>query len=203
MATKYPWTGNSQADDQLANSAVMAEALAAIPELKELSADGRIKALIAELAARLTGIANGAMSLTADDMFGANANISGPTAADPSAGPAFRVFPHRGTLANPTVTQNGDAIGSVQFFGFSADESIRLGGVVVDVASHPASARYYIKIVRVAGQAQTEVFRLDGSVAADETPLLLYDVTAGTLKRVSRGAADSGGAGFRLLRIPN
>lgn len=43
----------------------------------------------------------------------------------------------------------------------------------------------------------------DGSVAASETRMLLYDVTAGALVRVTRGAADSGGVGFRLLRIPN
>lgn len=41
------------------------------------------------------------------------------------------------------------------------------------------------------------------SATADDTDLLLWDVTAGTLKRVTRGAADSGGAGFRLLRVAN
>jgi hypothetical protein len=39
--------------------------------------------------------------------------------------------------------------------------------------------------------------------AADDTTLLVLDITAGTVKRASRGAVDSGGAGFRLLRIPN
>lgn len=45
--------------------------------------------------------------------------------------------------------------------------------------------------------------RFDGNAIANETSLLLWDVTAGALVRVSRGAADSGGAGFRLLRVPN
>jgi hypothetical protein len=44
---------------------------------------------------------------------------------------------------------------------------------------------------------------VDESAAADDTRLLLWDVTAGTLKRVSRGAADSESSGFRNLRIPN
>lgn len=48
-----------------------------------------------------------------------------------------------------------------------------------------------------------ESIRWDDSVTADDTRLIVYDVTAGTVKRVSRGATDSGGSGFRLLRIAN
>jgi len=39
--------------------------------------------------------------------------------------------------------------------------------------------------------------------AAHDTTLLLWDVDSGALQRVSVGAADSGGTGFKLLRIPN
>ena len=39
--------------------------------------------------------------------------------------------------------------------------------------------------------------------AAGETPVMLYDIAAGQLKRVSVGAPNSGGTGFRLLRVPN
>jgi hypothetical protein len=39
--------------------------------------------------------------------------------------------------------------------------------------------------------------------AAGETNVLVYDVTAAAIKRVSIGAADSGGSGFKVLRIPN
>jgi hypothetical protein len=45
--------------------------------------------------------------------------------------------------------------------------------------------------------------RVQESTTANETYLLVYDFTGGVLARVSRGAADSGGAGFRVLRIPN
>jgi hypothetical protein len=45
--------------------------------------------------------------------------------------------------------------------------------------------------------------RIDAAGTADDTRLMLYDVSAGTLKRVSRGPRDSGGKGFRALRIPN
>lgn len=44
---------------------------------------------------------------------------------------------------------------------------------------------------------------VQATTTAENTDLLVYDVTGATLKRVSRGAADSGGVGFRLLRIPN
>lgn len=48
-----------------------------------------------------------------------------------------------------------------------------------------------------------EVGRFDTSATASNTRFLVYDVTAAALVRVSRGASDSGGTGFRLLRIPN
>lgn len=48
-----------------------------------------------------------------------------------------------------------------------------------------------------------EVFRVDGGGVADDIRMFVWDVSAGSLKRVSRGAADSGGAGFRLLRVAN
>lgn len=47
------------------------------------------------------------------------------------------------------------------------------------------------------------VFRVDASAVADDMRLLLWDVTAAALKRVSRNAVDTAGAGFRSLRIPN
>jgi hypothetical protein len=44
---------------------------------------------------------------------------------------------------------------------------------------------------------------LDDSIVAGNTRLLLYDVDNGQLERVTVGAADSGGTGFKLLRIQN
>lgn len=45
--------------------------------------------------------------------------------------------------------------------------------------------------------------RFDGSTTAGQTRFLVYDVDNATLERVTVGAADSGGAGFKVLRIPN
>ena len=45
--------------------------------------------------------------------------------------------------------------------------------------------------------------RFDADATAGNTRLLVFDVDNNTLERVSVGAADSGGAGFKVLRIPN
>lgn len=48
-----------------------------------------------------------------------------------------------------------------------------------------------------------ERMRLDGSTTARDTAMLLWDVDNATLERVTVGIADSGGVGFKVLRIPN
>lgn len=45
--------------------------------------------------------------------------------------------------------------------------------------------------------------KFDLSVTAGQTRFFIYDVDNATLERVTVGAADSGGAGFKVLRIPN
>lgn len=57
--------------------------------------------------------------------------------------------------------------------------------------------------VKITAGGNVEKARVDATAVADETSLMLWDVNSGTLKRVSVGIADSGGVGFRLLRIPN
>ena len=53
----------------------------------------------------------------------------------------------------------------------------------------------------VAGGVNSTVF--DGSTASGNTRFLVFDVSAAAFKRVSVGATDSGGVGFKVLRIPN
>lgn len=47
------------------------------------------------------------------------------------------------------------------------------------------------------------VLRVDNSSTAGNTRMFVYDVDNATLERVTVGIADSGGAGFKVLRIPN
>jgi hypothetical protein len=56
--------------------------------------------------------------------------------------------------------------------------------------------------VAVAAQGK-EVARFTDTAVATETSLMLYDLDNNTLERVTVGAADSGGLGFKVLRIPN
>ncbi len=45
--------------------------------------------------------------------------------------------------------------------------------------------------------------KVDDTSSAGDTALFLWDVDNATLERVTVGAADSGGAGYKVLRIPN
>lgn len=49
----------------------------------------------------------------------------------------------------------------------------------------------------------TTSIQSDTSGTATHTRLLIYDVDNATLERVTVGIADSGGVGFKVLRIPN
>jgi len=48
-----------------------------------------------------------------------------------------------------------------------------------------------------------ETFRIDNTTASGNTRFMIYDNDNGTLERVTVGAPDSGGVGFKVLRIPN
>jgi hypothetical protein len=68
------------------------------------------------------------------------------------------------------------------------------GGVTIDTT---ANQPVYI------GVNSAEVARFDANATAGNTRFMIYDVDNGQIERVTVGAADSGGAGFKLLRIPN
>lgn len=49
----------------------------------------------------------------------------------------------------------------------------------------------------------TFYFAIRETSTSGDTWLMIYDVDNGTMERVTVGAADSGGAGYKVLRIPN
>lgn len=53
------------------------------------------------------------------------------------------------------------------------------------------------------GGFDNEVFRVDSDATAGNTRAKIYDNDNGQMERISVGAANSGGAGFKLLRIAN
>lgn len=72
-------------------------------------------------------------------------------------------------------------------------------GLRIDSAATPTAP---ILDVRVNGTADSGI-EVDGSTTSGHTRFLLYDVTSGALQRVLVGANDSGGSGYRVLRIAN
>lgn len=100
-------------------------------------------------------------------------------------------------IGTGSILAFGDVDGPDAYFTF---------GLTPNTFSLIVGSPYYIRANNVdqtliLGPGATVQFDLNG--AAGETSMLLYDVTADTLQRVSIGAADSGGTGFRVLRIPN
>jgi hypothetical protein len=77
-----------------------------------------------------------------------------------------------------------------------------LRGQEVVVHAYGASGKVRL-FAETAAPAQLEVIRGDAVAAANETGLWLYDQNSTSMKRVTVGATDSGGTGFRLLRIAN
>jgi hypothetical protein len=53
------------------------------------------------------------------------------------------------------------------------------------------------------GSTLFSAFKADIPASATHTALFIYDYDNATLERVTVGAADSGGSGFKVLRIPN
>lgn len=98
------------------------------------------------------------------------------------------------TYAGSTNT-NGAWLGyatpsaTVPGFTFSGDTNTGIGRAGADLLSLISNG--------------AEAARVDNDATAGNTRLLIYDVDNATLERVSVGAADSGGVGYKVLRILN
>jgi hypothetical protein len=72
-----------------------------------------------------------------------------------------------------------------------------------------AMLNYYNSVLEVAYNSaaltinSTKSLEVDNDTTAGNTRFLLYDNDSGSLVRVSVGADDSGGSGYKLLRVPN
>lgn len=71
--------------------------------------------------------------------------------------------------------------------------------------NEPTSGIYYDPALEATCISSFEVpsVALDSTIIPGETRMLLWDVDSGDLVRVSVGADDSGGVGYKVLRIPN
>jgi hypothetical protein len=99
------------------------------------------------------------------------------------------------------VISNGGAEG-LEVSTVDVDQLIRF--LVYDrVGGNYIAMRFEASQLEFYAGAPIESLRVDASATATHTRLMVYDVDNATLERVTVGAADSGGAGFKVLRIPN
>jgi hypothetical protein len=141
---------------------------------------------------------------------------------------AFRTID--GTAGSPAISfvsdqDTGITRNSANNIGFSAGGTVRMsvsstaivpGGVPIRAITGTAGAPSYefqsdqdsgmysagADSVSIAAGG-TRVFDVDGTTTGGATRLRIYDNDNAALERVTVGAADSGGAGFKVLRIPN
>lgn len=123
----------------------------------------------------------------------------------------FGTQPDSISSANGQISIRSDnGVGNNATFTFGATGQLGLPGAVVMGGSVEVLSRSgtVVKVANNTGEVQiapdgTSRLTVDLDATANNTRLLVWDVTAGSLRRVSIGAADSGGSGFRVLRIPN
>lgn len=98
--------------------------------------------------------------------------------------------PEAFTLSNGTGSENylqGSNANGLYLRSSSGNQTeVRIGNAVFDV--------------RFAAAAR---FRILAPAGATQTSINIYDFDTSTLRQVTVGAADSGGVGFKVLRIPN
>lgn len=131
-------------------------------------------------------------------------------ASRPAAGTAGRFWVTKDGSEQPILWYDDGAdwvrcgVTAAERYDFAADAAFEVGSIYrsavfgVSVAGHTGSS--YDITLFTSGTAGALAVKAG---AAGETHLLVLDITAGSFKRVSIGAADSGGAGFKVLRVPN
>lgn len=77
------------------------------------------------------------------------------------------------------------------------------GALVLAGGTGTATAGGVVNVQTAVTTTLVDAARFDASTTATHTRFFLYDVDNATLERVTVGAADTGGAGFKVLRIPN
>ncbi len=126
-----------------------------------------------------------------------------------------------GEVADSTITDDGTNVTTPSKIRVTGGEFGRFIQMITNYVGQ-GSAAFAIEVISSVGQTALWLVndtsagegiklrvdsavsaQFDGSSTAGNTRMLLYDVDNATLERVSVGAADSGGAGFKVLRIPN
>jgi len=101
------------------------------------------------------------------------------------------------SILTPDANAGGIAFGSPSdAFGAFVDWNHDASLMTIGTSKTGAALLMY-------GGSGQQALQIDDNATSGNTRMLVYDVDNGTLERVTVGAADSGGAGFKVLRIPN
>lgn len=93
-------------------------------------------------------------------------------------------------VATADVVHMRGASNAIHFYDRATD-----GGTVIAYSAAVGAWALY--------HGGSDFFKVDQSTTARDTRLLIWDVDNGALERVTVGDPDSGGSGFKVLRIPN
>jgi hypothetical protein len=128
---------------------------------------------------------------------------------DDSSSAIVDVSPSDGTFEFPTTVRvkNNQAVMLEQASGASGSTFAMSTADNLSV-TNGVSDKAMIWVVTGTGSHNFEAngarsCTIDANNTAGNTRFMIYDVDNATLERVTVGAADSGGAGFKVLRIPN
>jgi hypothetical protein len=114
----------------------------------------------------------------------------------PSTDTGYSSFEFAADVSSVYLRQHGSNNGGTEY-GLSTNDLSHLASIGSGFLLSSDGGHVYF------GSGGVVVAKFDDSEVAGDTRLLLYDVDNGTLERVTVGIADSGGAGFKVLRIPN
>jgi hypothetical protein len=110
-----------------------------------------------------------------------------------------------GTAISPTALLNTQEIGNYSYGGHDGNafaQVIRLRAVTTENWSSTArGTKLQIEATKATTATRVVVAEVDAETSSTQTGLLL--LLDGSVKRVVAGAADSGGSGYRLLRVAN
>ena len=112
------------------------------------------------------------------------------------------------TQASRTAAANGNNLMQFNGYGYDGTSAYNFSAgmrMLAGEAHTTTAAGGYISFNATTNTTLTsgEVMRIDRPTTAAQTALLVWDVDNAALERVTVGAADSGGAGFKVLRIAN
>jgi hypothetical protein len=142
-----------------------------------------------------SGTAGNAISFTQAMTLDASGNLSSGTTSIASSGQSNGITAGSVVAVKGALNSNTTATGIFEY-----------NGDITRIRAYGATSGSGIIALNAGGgggTADAERLRVDNTATAGNTSLLLYDVDNATMERVTVGIADSGGVGFKVLRIPN